>query len=175
MSSNVGARSAGAGDSAARTNQGKTPAQWYCLLAGVALLLAGLGGFISDATFDTGNGIDGDSFLGFEVNGWHNLVHILSGLVLLASFARRGPAKSVALAFGVVYGIVTIIGLVDGEDVLGILPVNSQDNILHIALSLLGIVTGLMSRGDHRDDDGRFAGKTQKPGVEDKDRGGTRS
>jgi hypothetical protein len=155
--------------------QSKTPAQWYCLLAGLALLLAGIGGFISDATFDTGNAIQGDSFLGFEVNGWHNLVHILSGLVLLASFAKRGPAKTVAIAFGLVYGLVTIIGLIDGEDVLGIIPVNPQDNILHIALSVLGLVTGLMSRGDYRDSDRSLAGETQKPGVSDRDRGGTKA
>ena len=140
---------------------GMTPAQWYCLLAGISLLLAGILGFIADATFDTAGGSDpeggnvggalqGDSFLGFEVNGWHNYVHILSGLLLLAAFRRRGPAKTVALAFGVVYGLVAIIGLIDGNDVLGVIPVNPADNILHIALSALGILTGLMSRGNRR-------------------------
>ena len=39
-----------------------------------------------------------------------------------------------------------IIGLIDGEDVLGLIPINSADNLLHIALAALGIVTGLMSR-----------------------------
>jgi hypothetical protein len=169
------ASAASAGRSQSRTDdQSKTPAQWYCLLAGLALLLAGIGGFIADSTFDTGNAIQGDTFLGFEVNGWHNLVHIASGLVLLASFARRGPAKSVALAFGLVYGLVTIIGLIDGEDVLGVLPVNPADNILHIALSALGIITGLMSRGAYRDSDRSLAGETQKPAASDRDRGGTR-
>ena len=129
---------------------GRTPAQWYCLLAGAALLLAGIFGFIADATFDAGNNLNGDSFLGFEVNGWHNVVHILSGIVLLAAFRRRGPAKAVALAFGVVYGLVTIIGLIDGNDVLGIIPVNSADNILHLALSLVGILAAVASPGDER-------------------------
>ena len=128
----------------------RTPAQWYCLLAGLALLLAGILGFVVDSQFDTGNGIDGDRLIVLEVNGWHNIVHLASGVVLLASAAKRASARSVALAFGVVYGIVTIIGLIDGSDVLGIIPVNPADNILHIALSLLGIVTALMSRG--RDD-----------------------
>jgi hypothetical protein len=144
-----------------------TPAQWYCLLAGAALLLAGIFGFLADASFDTSGTADtdrlgnadrqlqGDGFLGFEVNAWHNIVHILSGLVLLAAFRRRGPARKVALAFGVVYGIVAIIGLIDGNDVLGIIPVNVADNILHIALSVLGIVASLISRGAH--DDGTVA------------------
>jgi hypothetical protein len=142
-----------------RTRDGLTPAQLYCLLAGAALLLAGIFGFIADSTFDTGStndpeggnvggALQGDSFLGFEVNGWHNVVHLLSGLLLLASFKRRDTAKTVALAFGVVYGLVAIIGLIDGNDVLGIIPVNPADNILHIALSLVGIISALASPKD---------------------------
>jgi hypothetical protein len=129
---------------------GRTPAQWYCLLAGAALLLAGIAGFIADATFDAGNNIDGGDLIVFEVNGWHNIVHILSGVVLLSAFGKRGPAKAVALTFGLVYGLVTIIGLVDGEDVLGIIPVNGPDHVLHLALSLVGILAALTSPTDER-------------------------
>lgn len=165
----TGARSAGS----ARQGQGQgrghddrrglTPAQMYCLAAGAALLLAGIFGFLADATFDTGStpdpeggnaggALQGDSFLGFEVNGWHNVVHLLSGLVLLAAFRNWRTAKTVALAFGIVYGIVTIIGLIDGNDVLGIIPVNPADNVLHILLSVLGIVSALISRPKGDDD-----------------------
>jgi len=147
-------------------HHGRTPAQWYCLLAGLALLLAGIFGFFADATFDTGvtkdpeggngNGmLQGDSFLGFEVNGWHNIVHLLSGLVLLAAHRNWRTAKRVALAFGIVYGLVTIIGLIDGNDVLGIIPINPADNVLHILLSAAGIATGLISRPKDEHDDGR--------------------
>ena len=151
-----GGTGTGTGDGAGRRN-GLTPAQIYCLAIGATLLLAGLLGFIADATFDTGASgrdddggnvggqLQGDSFLGFEVNGWHNIVHLLSGVFLLASFRRRGPAKTAALLFGVVYGIVTIIGLIDGNDVLGLIPVNPADNVLHIVLSVLGIVSALVS------------------------------
>ena len=131
-----------------RTDRRRTPAQWYCLLAGLSLLLAGILGFIVDSNFDTGNGIDGGKLLSiFEVNGIHNLIHIASGLVLLAASPKRASAKTVAIAFGLVYGVVTIIGLIDGKDVLGLIPVNPADNILHIALSALGLITGFMSRG----------------------------
>jgi hypothetical protein len=131
-----------------RTDRRRTPAQWYCLLAGASLLLAGILGFFVDSSFDTGDGLQGGDLLSiFEVNGIHNLVHIASGLLLLAASPKRASAKTVAIAFGVVYGIVTIIGLIDGEDVLGLIPVNSADNVLHIALSALGLIAGFMSRG----------------------------
>lgn len=163
----TGARSLGMTreDATGRTRRRRmTPAQWYCLLAGLALLLAGVFGFLADASFDTSSASDadrlgnadgqlqGDGFLGFEVNAWHNIVHLLSGVVLLAAFSRRRPAKAVALAFGLVYGVVAVIGLIDGDDVLGIIPINPADNILHVALSALGVITSLISRGD---DDGR--------------------
>jgi hypothetical protein len=141
---------ASTGRAAARHDQ-RTPAQWYCLLAGIALLLAGIFGFISDSSFETGDGIQGDRFLGFEVNAIHNIIHLASGLVLLAASPKRASARAVALGFGLVYGLVAIIGLIDGEDVLGLIPINSADNLLHIALAALGILTGLISRVDDRD------------------------
>ena len=170
----AGARSASAhldddrtrGVTTREDRRGLTPAQLYCLLAGLSLLLAGLFGFIADASFDTsttgdtdarGNAdgsLQGDSFLGFEVNGWHNLVHIASGLLLLAAFRSRAAAKTVALVFGLTYGLVALIGLIDGNDVLGFIPVNAADNVLHIALSLVGILAAVASPVD-RDRDGR--------------------
>jgi hypothetical protein len=137
----------------------RTPAQWYCLLAGLSLLLAGVLGFISDSSFDTGDGVQGDLFLGFEVNAIHNLIHVASGLVLLGASPKRASARAVALAFGLVYGLVAIIGLIDGEDVLGLIPINSADNLLHIALAALGIITGLISRDDDRGRDSTVLGR----------------
>ena len=128
----------------------RTPARLYCLLAGISLLLAGVFGFISDSSFETGDGIQGDRFLGFEVNAIHNLIHLASGVVLIAASRTRASARAVALGFGLVYGLVAIIGLIDGEDVLGLIPINPADNVLHIALAALGVLTGLISRHDDR-------------------------
>jgi hypothetical protein len=128
----------------------RTPAQWYCLLGGLSLLLAGILGFFVDSSFDTGDAVQGDSLIWFEVNGIHNLIHLASGLVLIAASRTRALARTVAIAFGVVYGIVAIIGIVDGSDVLGLFPVNGADHVLHVALAALGIVSGLLSRDDTR-------------------------
>jgi hypothetical protein len=145
--------------------RGFTPAQWFCLLAGATLLLVGLLGFIADASFDTAGSSDGDArgnadgqlqgdgFLGFEVNGWHNLVHIASGLLLLSAFRKAKTAKTIALVFGVLYAIVTIIGLIDGNDILGFMPINPADNILHLLLSAAAILAALASRGHDHDHD----------------------
>ncbi|MDQ3823631.1 MAG: DUF4383 domain-containing protein, partial [Actinomycetota bacterium] len=112
------ARRIGAVDEPARRRLNALPIP---RLGGLALLLAGAFGFLADSSFDTGDAVQGGSFLGFEVNAIHNLIHLASGLVLLAASRRRGPARSVAIGFGVVYGAVAVIGLIDGSDVLGLI------------------------------------------------------
>jgi hypothetical protein len=125
-----------------------TPAQIYSLVFGATLLLVGLLGFIAESSFDAGSNVDGSNFILFEVNGWHNLVHIASGLVGLALWRSLAGARYFALGFGLVYGIVTLWGFIDGNDVLGLIPVNAADNVLHLAISALGIAAGLASRDD---------------------------
>jgi hypothetical protein len=87
--------------------------------------------------------LDGENLIIFEVNGWHNTVHILSGLFLLALMGRHATARIAALCFGAIYGVVTLIGLIDGTDVLGLLPVNPADNILHLLLTVAAFAAAL--------------------------------
>lgn len=148
-----------AGSRSARTDAGadtrsdaRTPAQWYCLIFGATLVLVGLIGFLADAGFNFGSDVDGDNLLGiFEVNGVHNIVHLASGALLLAASPKRASARIVAIGFGVVYLLVTIIGFIQGDHVLGLIPVNTADNFLHLAISALGIAAGVMSSGDDRE------------------------
>jgi Domain of unknown function (DUF4383) len=132
----------------ARTTRGArgehAPAQKFALVAGATLVLVGIVGFVVDSSFDTGADVDGDSLVIFEVNGVHNLVHIASGLLLLAGARRPGSARMVTLIFGLTYGAVTVIGLIDGKDVLGLFPVNPADNVLHIGLTLAALAFALM-------------------------------
>jgi hypothetical protein len=125
-----------------------TPAQWYSLVVGAALTLVGILGFFVDAGFDVGTDIDGDTLLGFEVNGWHNIVHLASGLLGLAAFRARATALTFALAFGVVYLIVAAYGFIAGDQVLALVPVNGADNVLHLALGVLGVGSWYASRRD---------------------------
>ena len=131
------------------TSSPRTPAQTYALVFGATLLLVGLVGFIADSSFDTGSGIDGSDLIIFEVNGIHNLVHIASGLLGLALWKSPAGARSFALGFGAVYLLVTILGFIDGDDVLNLIPVNTADNFLHLAIAALGLAAGLTSRDDH--------------------------
>jgi uncharacterized protein DUF4383 len=136
--------------------RGRSAAQWFCLIIGATLVVIGLLGFLAEATFDTSAGsdpgaLDGENFILFEVNGWHNVVHILSGAFLLALAGKHRTARTAALAFGAIYAVVTAIGLVDGHDVLGLIPVNPADNVLHILLTVTALLAGLVSDRDRTD------------------------
>jgi hypothetical protein len=135
----------------------RSTAQWYCLIVGATLLLVGALGFLAEAKFDTSSGgdpgaLDGEDFLIFEVNGWHNVVHIASGAFLLLMSTRHARARTGALAFGAIYGLVAVIGLIDGHDVLGIIPIDPADNVLHVLLAGSALAVGLLSDRDHRTD-----------------------
>jgi hypothetical protein len=125
--------------------ENRTPAQLYSLLFGITLLAVGILGFIANSSFGSGSNVQGSDFIIFEVNGWHNLVHILSGVAGIALSRRADTARLFALGFGAVYLLVAIWGFVDGNDVIGLIPVDTADNILHLAIAALGIGAGLTS------------------------------
>jgi Domain of unknown function (DUF4383) len=138
-------------------SRGRSTAQWYCLIVGATLVLVGLLGFLAEAKFDTSSGgdpgaLDGEDFLIFEVNGWHNVVHIASGAFLLLMSSKHARARTGALAFGAIYGLVALIGLIDGHDVLGIIPIDPADNVLHVLLAASALAVGLLSDRDRRNE-----------------------
>jgi Domain of unknown function (DUF4383) len=125
----------------------RTPAQLYSLLLGAVLLAVGIVGFFVDAGFaHEGAHAEGSKLILFEVNGWHNIVHIASGLVGLAVARSAAASRVFALGFGLVYAVVTIWGFADGDAVLfGLVAVNGWANLLHLAIAAAGITAGLAS------------------------------
>jgi hypothetical protein len=102
-----------------------------------------VGFFYSDSFGEPGQV---DDVLGvLAVNGWHNLVHLASGLLGLLMARSYSGARSYAIRLGVVYAAVAIWGFAigSGDSILGFLPVNSEDNVLHLLIALAGIGAGL--------------------------------
>jgi hypothetical protein len=117
----------------------RTPAQVYALVLGAVLLVAGIIGFFYSSAF--GSPGNTDAVLGIlDVNGWHNLVHILSGVAGLALMGTAANARLYAIGLAVVYTIVAIWGFIigDGASILGFIPVNTEDNVLHALIAVAG-------------------------------------
>ncbi len=132
----------------AKEGAGRTLAQGFCLLTGLVLIAVGvLGFFFGGRAFTTGPGVSGANFIIFEVNGWHNVIHIATGAFLLLMAASASTAIAGALIFGVLYVAVTVLGFIDGDDLLTVAPVNTADNFLHLVLAVVAIVIGVAAGG----------------------------
>jgi hypothetical protein len=114
---------------------------------GIVFLLVGVAGFIPGITSKDDMGMK--LLLGlFMVNGIHNAVHLLTGAASVLSSNSERAARYYFQIFGVVYALVTIIGFVlgSGRYVLGIIPVNTADNFLHLAITLVTLYLGFLYR-----------------------------
>jgi Domain of unknown function (DUF4383) len=122
-----------------------SPARIYAGLVGATLAIAGIVGFFYSSSF--GSPGDVHAMFGiFDVNGWHNILHILTGVLgLLAFGAGTYAARQYALAVGVVYIVIAIWGFIvgSGDQILGIVPVNTEDNVLHLLIGVTGLLAGL--------------------------------
>jgi hypothetical protein len=133
--------------------EGSSPARLYCLLVGAVLVVAGILGFFYEASFAVGDEIKADKVVGIlAVNGWHNLVHLAIGGLLL--IAANGAARSAALFIGILYLVLAGLGFIatGGEGIdfiasngvlIDLVPVNDEDNILHVILGITGVLAAL--------------------------------
>ena len=121
----------------------RTPAQIYALVVGLALVAGGIIGFFYNASFATGDEIERDAVLGIlDVNAWHNLIHIATGALALLFVGSYSGSRLFAVIFGAVYFLVAIMGFIvgDGEAIAGLVPVNTEDNVLHVLIALAGLL-----------------------------------
>lgn len=128
---------------------GRTPAQLYALVFGAVLLLAGIIGFFVEGgtSFAVGSAAESEkgTLILFDINGWHNIVHLASGAVGLAMAGSPASARIFAIGFGVVYALVTVLGLALDSPILQLIPINGADNVLHLVIAVIGIAAGLAS------------------------------
>ncbi|HZO36489.1 MAG TPA: DUF4383 domain-containing protein [Solirubrobacteraceae bacterium] len=125
-----------------------TQAQKLAGLVGLVLLAAGSLGFIASSSFDTGTGLDHGSLLGFEVNGWSNIAHLAAGLLLLAAAASRAATRAAWRTIAFAALVALIAGLIDGDDIFGLVPVNTADHIADAALLVIALAGTRMAKED---------------------------
>lgn len=130
-------------DTAATRNdghRGDTPATLFAKVFGAVYLLIGLVGFAVTG-FDNWFGTDtGETLLWFELNPFHNVVHLAIGAALLAGARRPASARAIATIVGVAYALVGIVGFWALGEEWNILSLNQPDNWLHIGTAILALL-----------------------------------
>jgi hypothetical protein len=121
------------------------------LLFGAVFLLIGVAGFIPGLTTgydDLGFAGDGSTaeLLGiFQVSVLHNIVHLLFGVFAVAMARTETGARTYLVGGGTIYLLLWIAGLImHGEGKGNFIPVNNEDNWLHLGLALALLGLGLL-------------------------------
>jgi len=110
------------------------------VLFGVVFLLVGILGFVPAVTKD-------QMLLGiFHVNAAHNCVHLLSGVVaLFCGMTSLGASLWYFRIFGLVYGLVAVMGFFVGDGMLlGLISNNTADTWLHVGIAAVSLLLGFI-------------------------------
>lgn len=110
------------------------------VLFGIVFILIGILGFVPGIT-------DNQMLLGiFHVNAAHNVVHLLSGAAaLFAGMTSAGAARIYFRVFGVIYGLVAVMGFMMGDGMLlGMISNNTADTWLHVGIAAVSLLLGFM-------------------------------
>ncbi len=114
----------------------------FLYVAGAIFIVAGLLGFVNNPVFGL-----------LRVDTIHNIIHLATG-VLSIVFAGKSDsdARKFALAFGVVYGLVMVLGFLTGTGddlvkgsgkILGLITINGADNYFHLIVTAAYLYFGL--------------------------------
>lgn len=117
-------------------------AKTAALILGIVFIVVGILGFVPNPLVSP-TGI-------FAVNTAHNLVHLVSGIAILAgAYSNIGAALTLKI-FGVIYAIVALLGLATSDNmVLGVILMNHADHWLHVALAVVILAAGFLLPDDH--------------------------
>jgi hypothetical protein len=83
----------------------------------------------------------------FPVNTLHNIVHLLFGVWGIVAYKSYGGSRSYFRVVAVVYGLLTILGLLEPtRTTFGLVPIYGNDVWLHALLALVAAYFGWVNR-----------------------------
>lgn len=123
------------------------PSQIATLVLGLLFLAVGIVGFIITG-FDNFADHTGDTLLGFEINGMHNTVHLVLGLLGVVLWRRVDTSLAFGLISGIGYAAALIYGLFALNESWDVLSLNTADNWLHLGLGLAGFGVAALALRD---------------------------
>ena len=116
-------------------------------ILGAVFLLVGIIGFVMP------------TLLGAHLSLAHNIIHLVSGAVSLWLGLKGTPsgAKTFCLVFGVVYGLLGVVGFLMGtgdDRLFTVIPdqlvLGTMDHLIHIAFGIIYLIGGLATRSPVR-------------------------
>lgn len=114
--------------------------QQLAVVLGAVYLLVGVAGYAWTG-FSGWLDSEGATMILFEVNPFHNLVHVLIGAMWLvaARVQRRGVAAGTFLGIGAAYLGAAILGFIGALPIMAIDAGLAPDNFLHLLTGLVAV------------------------------------
>lgn len=129
-------------------------AQRFAQVFGIIYLVVGIAGFVPPLLAGSLPPEIMGPFTGlllglFAVNWFHSLTHLAIGAVGLALYRSHSASQAYALALGIAYAVLFLLGIFSGEMATlgGLLPLNGWDDLLHILTALVAFGAYFASRG----------------------------
>jgi hypothetical protein len=107
----------------------------YLLVGVVGFFITGFGNFFAHDTNQT--------LLGFEINGMHNVVHIVVGVAGLLLGRTLAGARTYGWLLAIGYGAAFVYGLIAINKPWDFLSINAADNVLHLLTAIAGLAIAL--------------------------------
>ncbi len=128
----------------------------FALIVGVVYLAVGLIGFVVTgfSGFVTSHG---NSLLGFDLNIFHNLVHLVIGLsfIVVSRLPDVTITQGVLIGGGVIYLAAALLGFLDKLPILAVNGSLAPDNFLHLFSGAAAVAFGML--GAHQQSEGQQA------------------
>ena len=128
------------------TGTGRGAMTWPQMLAlafGAIYLLVGVVGFFVTGFDDFFAHDTNETLVGFEINGMHNVVHIVIGVAGLLLGRTLAGARTYGWLLAIGYGAAFVYGLIAIGETWDFLSINAADNVLHVLTALVGLVIAL--------------------------------
>jgi hypothetical protein len=129
----------------------RAPTQDAAALLALVFLVIGIAGFIPGITthYDrlafAGHGSGAELFGLFQTSILQNLLHLLFGVAGLALARTRESARAYLIGGGAVYVVIFLYGLAtSAHSGANFVPLNGNDDILHLTLGISMLVVGLL-------------------------------
>lgn len=128
----------------------RNAARVVALLLGLGYVAAGVVGFaFTGFTGFVAN--TGESLLGFDLNIFHNLVHLSIGAGLIVASRMRDVSitQGVLIGVGLFYLLAALLGFLNDLQIISINDALAADNFLHLVSGSTALIFGLVGVRQH--------------------------
>jgi hypothetical protein len=108
--------------------------RWYGIAIGLFLGIRAITTLAAGASFAV------------PADGWRSLFQLIAVAILAAGIARPRATRITVAVVVVIYLLATVSELVDATTLLGAIPVDSRDRIVHPLIAVLGAIALLIGR-----------------------------